>query len=420
MWLAGLEQLPRVRFERTVSRLRAFPAAPHRMLFVAGMLTATAGGLWWAATVLGRLVPALMPPARVAPVWTHAWLMVFGLLGPFLFGFLFTTFPRWQSGPEVRRVVYVPVFAALLTATGLTLWGAITGTRVFLAGVVLASLAWLIAWAALLRVMLGAQAMVSHAVAAVIALGIGAASQLAFAAGLWREDAAILHLALRAALWGCLLPLVYAVCHRMIPFFTQSAVPGYGAVRPAWWLVAACLLCLAHLALALAGGYAWLWLADAPLAALTLYGGLRWRPLVARGIPLLWTLYVAYFWLPAGLWLQVAADVSFALSGDWMLGRAPLHALGIGFLSSLVLAMASRVTLGHSGRRLWMDRFTVTCFLALQLAAAMRVASELVAVPALVAPLIAASALTWIAGMLPWSVRYGRMLLLPRIDGRPG
>jgi uncharacterized protein involved in response to NO len=76
-----------------------------------------------------------------------------------------------------------------------------------------------------------------------------------------------------------------------------------------------------------------------------------------------------------GLGLQFAADLSFALTGDWALGRAPLHALGIGFLSSLVLAMATRVTLGHSGRRLIMDRFTVACFVALQVAALLRVAS---------------------------------------------
>jgi hypothetical protein len=41
-------------------------------------------------------------------------------------------------------------------------------------------------------------------------------------------------------------------------------------------------------------------------------------------------------------------------------------------------------------------------------------------VPALVLPLVAASALAWTSGMFAWSVRYGKMLILPRIDGRPG
>jgi len=391
------------------------------MMFVAGMLASVAGGLWWAASLVSRLWPAAMPPVAVAPIWVHAWLMVFGVLGPFVFGFLFTTFPRWQNGPEVRRGIYVPVFGLLILSFLLAAGGALESAAAFLAGVLLACLAWLVAWIVLLSVMLGAQKVVSHAVVAAAAIGVLALSQLAFAAGFWRDDAAILHTALRTALWGGLLPLVYAVCHRMIPFFTQSAVPIYTMVRPLWWLVAFALLCLGHVGLSVAGAFGWLWLVDGPLAALALYGGLAWRPLKARRVPLLWTLYVAYFWLPLGLGLQFAADLSFALGGDWALGRAPLHALGIGFLSSLVLAMATRVTLGHSGRRLIMDRFTVACFLALQVAAVLRVASELVAsvTPTAMLPLAAAAALLWLAGMAPWALRYGRMLVLPRIDGRP-
>lgn len=403
-----------------MSRLSAFPAAPHRMLFVAGMLAATTGGLWWAASLLGRLWPVFMPPVKVAPIWVHAWFMVFGLLGPFIFGFLFTTFPRWQNGPEVRRALYLPVFVALALSTLLALAGAMSAPGAFRTGVLLSCGAWLVAWGVLLSVMLRAQVIVSHGVVAAAAVGVATSSQVAFAAGLWLDDAAILHLALRAALWGGILPLVYAVCHRMIPFFTQSAVPVYAMVRPLWWLVAVSLLFLAHLALSLAGAFDWLWAVDGPAAALTLYGGLCWRPLKSRKAPLLWTLYVAYFWLPLGLALQCAADLSFTLTGDWALGRAPLHALGIGFLSSLVLAMASRVTLGHSGRRLIMDRFTVACFLALQVAAVLRIASEVLPLPALLMHLAACSSLVWLAGMVAWSLRHGKMLVLPRVDGRPG
>jgi uncharacterized protein involved in response to NO len=390
------------------------------MMFVAGMSAATAGGLWWAAGLVGRLWPAWMPPVAVAPVWAHAWIMVFGLLGPFIFGFLFTTFPRWQNAPEVRRVVYVPVFAALVTSLLLALWGTLGSPAVFLLGVTISCLAWFGAWIVLLQVMRGAKAIVSHAVVAAAALGIATLSQVGFAVSLWRDDAELLRLAPQAALWGGLLPLVYAVCHRMIPFFTQSAVPVYKTIRPTWWLVAASLLCLLHLVLMLFGAPGWLWLADAPLALLTLYCGLRWQPLRSRPYPLLWTLYVAYFWLPLGLGLQLAADVAYALAGEVWLGRAPLHALGIGFLSSLVLAMASRVTLGHSGRRLVMDGFTVACFLLLQAAALLRVCSEIPAAGSWALQMIAGSAVLWTAGMIAWSTRYGRMLILPRIDGRPG
>lgn len=206
--------------------------------------------------------------------------------------------------------------------------------------------------------MLVAGKIVSQAVVAAAAVGVAAFAQLGYAMGLWLNDAAILHASALAALWGGILPLVYAVCHRMVPFFTQAAVPGYRAVRPTWWLVAVSLLFAARLGLMVSGRLAWLWLADLPLASLTLYTAWRWRPLSARGIPLLWTLCAAYLWLPFGL--------------------------------------------------------------ALQGAAVLRVGSELTPIGALVLPLLLASALAWLAGMLPWAARYGRMLLLPRVDGHPG
>ena len=91
-------------------------------------------------------------------------------------------------------------------------------------------------------------------------------------------------------------------------------------------------------------------------------------------------------------------------------------------MSSMLLAMVTRVTLGHSGRKLWMDRFTVLCFLAVQCAAVLRVASELTQTrwPALSVPLLLASITFWVAGLWPWALRHGRMYLAPRVDGKPG
>ena len=54
--------------------------------------------------------------------------------------------------------------------------------------------------------------------------------------------------------------------------------------------------------------------------------------------------------------LQTIRDASFTLSGEWALGRAPIHALGIGFFGGMLVAMVTRVTMGHSGRALKMDR----------------------------------------------------------------
>ncbi|MCU0975422.1 MAG: NnrS family protein [Steroidobacteraceae bacterium] len=402
--------------------MSAFTAAPHRMLFTAGMAAAAVSGAWWAVELLGRSWPLPLPVPKVAPIWAHAWLMLYALFGPFIFGFLFTTYPRWMNGPLVPRRAYVSTFALFLVSLALAFAGIWTGTTVFTLGVLAGCLAWLVAWIALLRVLLDSQQVVAHAVVSAVALGLGTISQFLYAFALLTPDPALLHTAPRLVLWCCLLPVAFAVSHRMLPFFTASAVPGYEPYRPLWWLVAGTALFIGHQALAIAGRFEWLWLPDAALALLTGFMWLRWRPLASRGIPLLWTLHAAFLWLPLGLALQAVASASFALSGDWLVGRAPLHALGMGFLGSLVLAMVTRVTLGHSGRPLAMDRLTVGLFLALQLAVLARVGSELALAsnPGLFTVLLLASVTAWLVGWLPWVARHAPMLVVARVDGRPG
>ncbi len=404
-----------------MSRLQVLSAAPHRMMFLVGMITAVLSGAWWVVEIAGRVVPAGLSP-QVAPVWLHGWLMLFGLVGPFIFGFLFTTFPRWQNGPNTPRAIYVATFTLMLAGVIAGLAALWLGSGWLVLGVALLSTGWFIAWAGLLWVMLRAEKIVSQAVICALALGVGGVAQLALLAAISTDNAIVAHVALRAGLWGCLLPLVHAVCHRMLPFFSQSVITGYKLYRPVWRLVVVTILFYLHLALALVGGYDWMWVVDVPLTWLLLAGVLRWQPLKSRDVPLLWTLYVAYLWLPLGLALQSVADIGFALNGEWWLGRAPLHALGMGFLMSLIVAMATRVTLGHSGRRLWMDNYTLVCFLLVQLAAILRVASEIISgnLPAAAPWLLLMTALVWMAGLLSWAWRYAPTYLQPRIDGKAG
>ena len=118
--------------------------------------------------------------------------------------------------------------------------------------------------------------------------------------------------------------------------------------------------------------------------------------------------------------LQTARDASFAMTGEWALGRAPIHALGVGFFGGMLVAMVTRVTMGHSGRPLQMDRATLACFLGVQLAAASRVGSEIVAAPGAIRNLLLGSALLWLVAFGAWSLRNARIYLAPRVDGKPG
>lgn len=57
-------------------------------------------------------------------------------------------------------------------------------------------------------------------------------------------------------------------------------------------------------------------------------------------------LHIAFLWLAIGMTLYTVQSLTLLITGVDYLGRAPLHALGIGFFTGMVVAMASRVTLG--------------------------------------------------------------------------
>jgi uncharacterized protein involved in response to NO len=176
----------------------------------------------------------------------------------------------------------------------------------------------------------------------------------------------------------------------MFPFFAGNAVMGYQPWRPLWLLAVFWPLLLAHLLLELFHVYAWLWLVDVPLFALALL--FNWK---------LW---------PRG-------RMPGLLTGIYFLGRAPAHALFVGFFGSVLVAMVTRVTQGHSGQPLFMPKAAWWAFAAVQVVAFARIGAELADDPA---AWMACAALGWLLAFAPWVLRIGRIYLSPRADGKPG
>jgi uncharacterized protein involved in response to NO len=397
-------------------------AAPHRTLFFTGLLSLLAASVWWGLHLVARATgePSFALVLQPAPLWAHAWLMLFAVLPAVFFGFLFTVFPRWMNGPSVGVAIYLPT--AILFAAGTLLWltGTFAGAPFLLLGCVATGAGLLLGTIGLFRVLLAAEQIVSHAVVVLIALCVQFVALAGFGWGIAAGDDFVLHFAVRTSLWGGLLPVFFAVSHRMIPFFSQGALQAYVPWRPLWILVAVVGLVYLRLLLGTAGLLEVLPLVDAALFVLTATCALRWTSLSARGNALLWTLYAGYAWLPVALLLQTVRDGGFALTGEWWLGRAPTHALGMGFCGGLLVAMVTRVTMGHSGRPLRMDGLTLACFLALQLGAASRVLSEVLAAPAAIQAFLLASVALWVGAIAVWVSRVAIIYLQPRIDGKPG
>ena len=81
--------------------------------------------------------------------------------------------------------------------------------------------------------------------------------------------------------------------------------------------------------------------------------------------------------------------------------------------------MMTRTARGHTGRSLVADRYELTMFLLIQVAALVRVFGGMI-LPGVYLVSIQLSALLWAAALGLYAVRYWPVLTRPRIDGKPG
>src|SRR3546814_4210759 len=103
--------------------------------------------------------------------------------------------------------------------------------------------------------------------------------------------------------------------------------------------------------------------------------------------------------LPTAFALYTAQDLAFARDGVTILGKAPAHALFIGFFGSILVAMVTRVTQGHSGRPLVLPPVAAYAFVAVQTVCVVRIVGELMD-DWLGWQAVAAAG--WLIAFLPW------------------
>ena len=131
-------------------------------------------------------------------------------------------------------------------------------------------------------------------------------------------------------------------------------------------------------------------------------------------VPLLWILHLGYAWIPVGF-----ALLALSAAGLGAAAGSALHAFTAGGIGVLTLGMMARVALGHSGRMLEPAPLMTWAFVAVNLAALIRVAQPLL-YPGLYASGMVIAGVLWIAAFGLFAAIYTPILLRPRVDGKPG
>ena len=135
----------------------------------------------------------------------------------------------------------------------------------------------------------------------------------------------------------------------------------------------------------------------------------RWRGLATTSEPLLFVLHAAYLWLPVGYALTALAAFGLVFPVT-----SALHALTMGAIGNMILAVTSRVALAHTGRALRAPRLIVVSYVVLNVAVVARVLSPLM--PELSVGMIDLSATGWIAAFALFVGVYWPVLTGPRVD----
>lgn len=140
----------------------------------------------------------------------------------------------------------------------------------------------------------------------------------------------------------------------------------------------------------------------------------RWGFQATFKMPILWSLHLSYAFIPLGM----------AMLFLWSLGiyqnlSASIHIFTIGSMSGMILAMISRVSLGHTGRPLVVPKKMAFAFLAIALAALVR-SLGVILFPTYFILLIEIAGLLWCFSFLLFIFYYAPLLCKPRVDGKPG
>lgn len=407
-------------------------AAPHRLAFFCAGLMFAASALWWTCVLWSRLDGW---PLRwqVSPVLAHSLLFTFGFMPLFFSGFLFTAGPKWLAQPEMHASALLPTAGAALAGWAIFVPGVNLSTPLAAIGLALVAAGWGIFTLRLWRLVRTSRARDrTHPRWVAAACTIGALAMWAAAGGLAAQREDIARAAVQLGLWGFVALVFVTVAHRMIPFFGDGGLARLDLRWPGWllWVFGATLALQAVFGMsdALAGppgasARALRAALEAPSALLLVTLALRWVAVPRLRIPLRQRLprmmYIGFAWFALALALATVADALAAFGGDGVaLGLAPLHAMTIGFFGSILLAMASRVACGHSGRSQVADAFLWSLFWLLQAAVVLRLASA--AQPALPPFVLMLAAIAWACVATAWALRYGRWFGRPRPDGRPG
>lgn len=376
---------------RAAPSWRAFLELGFRPLYLLGCGWAMLSVLLWV------FLPQWLTGTLTGVAW-HAHEMLWGFVATIAVGFLLTAAATWTGRDSLSGWPLAVLCAVWLIAR---IGFLVPGLASFCIASIAESLFFAGATWVLAGMIYGAKSKRNYGVPLLVA-GLGLVNALF----LWRSThgdyGSLMHWFYIGLLTMSLIALL--ISRRVIPFFAMRAIIGLQLPMHQTSGQGQMALMLFALGFALIGKPAIAGIALGVVACIAIWQLASWQPLAVRTKPLLWVLYAGYGGLSMGLLLAAAYLSGLVTRGAWS-----VHVLGIGGFSLLIIGMITRTALGHTGRKLAVDRMMTASFALMIFATLLRVGALITS--SVSALLLQVSALLWAMALVCYLIRFTPILI---------
>jgi len=380
------------------NRLLYFLSQPHQPFFALGVLSAI--------VFMAIFIPAYRGVISIDSNLFHSYSMIFIIFTNFFYGFTLTTFTRFSAKPPIDSRRYLRLFVLNLISFLSMLIYLILPLAFFVA-----SIATAISLSYLIRIFYDiykeANEPKNDQYMIIVSFGMAVVSNLLFILSQIPCSSCntdiLKQFGIEIGVYLYMILLATVIAFRMVPFF--SRVLEYQ--KSSYFHLLLTTLLISHVLLSQTH---WVWVSDLLLAILLIIETMRADLPFPNPDPLLWGLHIAIYWLGFGFLISSIVEF-FSAFYSYQSLYMPIHLLVLGFLTTILIAFGTRVTLGHGQAPLIVSRAGKFIFIFVQIVVAFRVILSITASEGKLFPFFDISATLWIVMFVWWIGLYGRVLL---------
>jgi len=370
-----------------------FLSQPHQPFFVLSFINAIIFMISFMLSYKGIL------PLQVDIIKFHAFSLIYLFFTPAFYAFLFTTFPKFLATPVVSKSLYIKIFILYILSTVCFVIGAIVSPFLYIIGMGIASFSFIYSYKTLFDIYKKSTVVNKHdAFWILVGASFGIVGILLFTLTPFNT------LAIQISVYLYLFILAFSVAQRMIPFFSQCRFN-----KNKDFLKYIMILLVSHVVLETISTNL-SFVIDIILAIYIAKELRRWKLPFPNPNPLLWILHLALFWVPIAFLLSAISN-GVELFFDVSLLALDIHSLMLGFLLTVLIGFGTRVTLGHSGNKMIVNKLTVFIFYWTQIVVLSRVLVSIIASFGINFMIVFDISVTiWLVLFLVWSWQFLRVL----------